>query len=102
MINHYDPNLFINKSVLAKMAGVSTRTFRRYLAKRRPVLESMGISAKAQKLPPQAVRYLCEDYCIDLKNNCMKAVKDGQGPSVYCLRETEFAGTCTNNFSYVH
>ncbi len=67
MINHYDPNLFINKSVLAKMAGVSTRTFRRYLAKRRPVLESMGISAKAQKLPPQAVRYLCEDYCIDLK-----------------------------------
>ena len=49
MINHYDPNLFINKSVLAKMAGVSTRTFRRYLAKRRPVLESMGISAKAQK-----------------------------------------------------
>ena len=24
MINHYDPNLFINKSVLAKMAGVST------------------------------------------------------------------------------
>ena len=81
MINHYDPNLFINKSVLAKMAGVSTRTFRRYLAKRRPVLESMGISAKAQKLPPQAVRYLCEDYCIDLKNNCMKVVKDGQGPS---------------------
>ena len=93
MINHYDPNLFINKSVLAKMAGVSTRTFRRYLAKRRPVLESMGISAKAQKLPPQAVRYLCEDYCIDLKNNVVP---------LYCLRETEFAGTCTNNFSYVH
>ena len=89
MINHYDPNLFINKSVLAKMAGVSTRTFRRYLAKRRPVLESMGISAKAQKLPPQAVRYLCEDYCINIV-------------SLYCLRETEFAGTCTNNFSYVH
>ena len=81
MINHYDPNLFINKSTLAKMAGVSTRTFRRYLAKRRPVLESMGISAKAQKLPPQAVRYLCEDYCIDLKNNCMKVAKDGPGPS---------------------
>ena len=26
----------------------------------------MGISPKAQKLPPQAVRYICEDYCIDL------------------------------------
>ena len=40
-----------------------------------------GYLTEAQKLPPQAVRYLCEDYCIDLKNNCMKVIKDGQGPS---------------------
>lgn len=26
----------------------------------------MGISPKTQKLPPQAVKYICEDYCIDL------------------------------------
>ena len=38
----------------------------RYLQSRRHVLDAMGISPKSQKLPPQAVRYICEDYCIDL------------------------------------
>ena len=66
MVNFYDKNRFINKSTLAKLADVSPRTFRRYLATRRHILDAMGISPKAQKLPPQAVRYICEDYCIDL------------------------------------
>lgn len=66
MINFYDKNRFISKSTLAELADVSPRTFRRYLQSRRPILDSMGISPKAQKLPPQAVRYICEDYCIDL------------------------------------
>ncbi len=66
MVNFYDKNRFISKSELARLAGVSPSTFRRYLQTRRPVLEAMGISINAQKLPPQAVRYLCEDYCIDL------------------------------------
>ena len=66
MVNLYDKNRFISKSTLAKLADVSPRTFRRYLATRRHILDAMGISPKAQKLPPQAVRYICEDYCIDL------------------------------------
>jgi hypothetical protein len=66
MINFYDKHRFISKKQLAEFAGVSSRTFSRYLATRRTVLDAMGISPKAQKLPPQAVRYLCEDYCIDL------------------------------------
>ena len=66
MINFYDPHRFISKSTLAKLADVSPRTFRRYLATRRHILDAMGISPKAQKLPPQAVKYICEDYCIDL------------------------------------
>jgi hypothetical protein len=66
MINYYDKNRFISKSVLARLADVSPRTFSRYLATRRHILDAMGISPKAQKLPPQAVRYICEDYCIDL------------------------------------
>ena len=66
MINYYDKHLFISKKKLAELAGVSERTFRRYLATRRHILDAMGISPKAQKLPPQAVRYICEDYCIDL------------------------------------
>ena len=66
MVNFYDKHRFISKSELARLAGVSTRTFRRYLVTRRHILDAMGISPKAQKLPPQAVRYVCEDYCIDL------------------------------------
>ena len=54
------------KSELAKLAGVSNRTFRRYLATRRPILTAMGISPFARKLPPHAVQYISEDYCIDV------------------------------------
>ena len=42
------------------------RTFSRYLDSRREILKIFGVSPKAQKLPPYAVRYICEDYCIDL------------------------------------
>ena len=66
MINYYDKNRFISKSELARLADVSPRTFCRYLVSRRHILDAMGISPKAQKLPPQAVKYICEDYCIDL------------------------------------
>ena len=66
MINYYDKNRFISKSELARLADVRPRTFSRYLQTRRHILDAMGISPKAQKLPPQAVRYICEDYCIDL------------------------------------
>lgn len=54
------------KSELARLAGVSPRTFRRYLATRRPILSAMGVSPKAQKLPPKAVQYISYDYCIDI------------------------------------
>ena len=66
MRNYYDKNRFISKRELARLADVSPRTFSRYLASRRHILTAMGISPKAQKLPPQAVKYICEDYCIDL------------------------------------
>ncbi|SHK29550.1 hypothetical protein SAMN05216463_101167 [Xylanibacter ruminicola] len=54
------------KSELARLAGVSPRTFRRYLATRRPILSTMGVSPKTQKLPPKAVQYISNDYCIDI------------------------------------
>ena len=57
MVNYYDKHLFISKKKLAELAGVSERTFRRYLATRRHILDEMGISPKAQLLPPQAVKY---------------------------------------------
>ena len=69
MVNYYDRHLFISKRQLAKLAGVSERTFSRYLASRRHILEEMGINPLARLLPPQAVKYVCEDYCIDLPRN---------------------------------
>lgn len=66
MVNFYDKNRFISKSELAKLAGVSYSTFKRYLHTRQHILSQMRITPKTQKLPPQAVHYICEDYCIDL------------------------------------
>ena len=38
MINYYDKHKFISKKRLAELAGVSERTFSRYLATRRRIL----------------------------------------------------------------
>lgn len=57
---------FYNKSDLAKLADVSYSTFYRYLKSRREALEAMGVSIYAKKLPPEAVRLLANDYCIDI------------------------------------
>jgi len=54
------------KSELAEMAGVSSRTFRRWLQRHRGALEAMGVSPKTQLLPPVAVKYVCEMFCIDI------------------------------------
>ena len=53
-------------SELANLAGVSSRTFARYLAAHREELAKLGVSPHTRKLPPKAVRFICEDYCIDL------------------------------------
>ncbi len=66
MVNYYDKKRFISKSTLARLADVSPRTFSRYLATRREILKIFGVNPRTQKLPPYAVRYVCEDYCIDL------------------------------------
>jgi hypothetical protein len=66
MLNYYDRHRFISKSELAKLAGVSPRTFSRYIASRQHILDAMGVSPQTHLLPPQAVKYICEDYCIDL------------------------------------
>ena len=66
MQTQYDPLRFYSKSELAKLAGVSCSTFYRFLKSRRLVLESMGITLYTKKLPPHIVRYLSEEYCIDV------------------------------------
>ena len=69
MVVFYDKHKFISKKKLAELAGVSSRTFSRYLQSRRHILDAMGVSPNARLLPPQAVKYVCEDYCIDLPRN---------------------------------
>lgn len=51
---------------LAEKAGVSLRTFTRWLESDRAYFLEQGISPSARLLPPHAVRYLCEKYDIDL------------------------------------
>lgn len=57
------------KSELARAAGVSTRTFRRWLAKNESVLTEMGVSPRTQLLPPIAVEWICRQYGIDLEGS---------------------------------
>lgn len=54
------------KSELARLAGVSPRTFQRYMVSRQKVLATMGVSLHAHLLPPQAVKYICDDYGIEI------------------------------------
>ena len=66
MQTQYDPLRFYSKSELARLAGISYSTFYRFLKTRRPVLASKGISIYAKKLPPDIVKYISEEYCIDI------------------------------------
>jgi hypothetical protein len=57
------------KSELARLAGVSDNTFRRYLNSRRDVLAKMGVAPRAKLLPPKAVKFIIDDYCIEIPEN---------------------------------
>lgn len=54
------------KIELARAAGVSGETFRRWLRTDRVFLEAHHITPKTKMLPPKVVRYLCEKYDIEL------------------------------------
>ena len=54
------------KNELARAAGVTSDTFRRWLQSDRAALQAMGVTPRQHILPPVAVRYLCEKYDIDI------------------------------------
>ena len=54
------------KSELARLAGVSANTFRRYLNTRRDILAGMGVAPRAKMLNPKAVKFIIDDYCIEI------------------------------------
>ena len=59
----------MSKQKLAKLAGVSRRTFTRWLVTRRVELEAMGVKYTSHLLPPKAVKYICDEFCIILPEN---------------------------------
>ena len=64
-----------SKIELARAAGVSGETFRRWLRSDKAVLEEHHVGPKTKILPPQVVRYLCEKYDIEIEvkqENCRK------------------------------
>ena len=54
------------KSELARAAGVSGDTFRRWLKTDEAFLRANNVQPKTKDLPPVVVKYLCEKYCIDV------------------------------------
>ena len=54
-----------SKIELARAAGVSGETFRRWLRSDRVFLEKHHITPRTKILPPKVVKYLCEKYSID-------------------------------------
>ena len=53
------------KYELADAAGVSTRTFGRWLQQQSEQLSQWGVTPRTQLLPPVAVEWICNQYGID-------------------------------------
>lgn len=54
------------KSELAMAAGVSRRTFTRWLSSNRDTLAKAGITPDMRLIPPKGVELICDLYGIDL------------------------------------
>lgn len=54
------------KYELARKAGVSSKTFARWLKNDTDTLLSFGVLPRSKLLPPPAVKFICEKYVIDL------------------------------------
>ena len=53
------------KSELARAAGVSCSTFKRWLRQQNEKLSQWGVTPRSQLLPPVAVEWICGQYGID-------------------------------------
>ena len=54
------------KAQLAEAAGINMRTFQRWLSRHKDELSVLGVSPRDKLLPPVAVKYIAEQYGIDL------------------------------------
>ena len=56
----------MSKAQLADAAGVSMKTLQRWLSRHSDELAILGVRPRDKVLPPVAVRYVAEQYGIDL------------------------------------
>ena len=56
----------MSKAQLAEAAGINMRTFQRWLSRHKDELSVLGVSPRDKLLPPVAVKYIAEQYGIDL------------------------------------
>lgn len=56
----------MTKSELAAAAGVSLKTLQRWMARHSEELALLGVRPNDRLLPPVAVRFVCEQYGIDV------------------------------------
>ena len=56
----------MSKSQLAAAAGVSIKTFQRWLVHHSEELALLGVKPRDKLLPQVAVKFIVEQYCIDL------------------------------------
>ena len=50
---------------MARAAGVSYRTFQRWLQQNRAILSEMGVMPRTQLVPARAAQWICGQYGID-------------------------------------
>ncbi len=55
-----------SKSELAMAAGVSLGTLARWMKPYRQELEALGLRPGMRVLPPRVVKFLVEQFCIDV------------------------------------
>ena len=56
----------MSKQQLADAAGVSVKVLMSWCKQYHTELEAMGVKPMARVLPPNAVRFISEKYCIDV------------------------------------
>lgn len=57
---------YVSKSMLAQAAGVSYRTFQRWLHQNRERLIEQGFSPTSKLVTPRVAEFICREYGIDL------------------------------------
>jgi len=56
---------FYSKKELAQAAGVERKTLYRWLCTVQSTLARMGVRPEQRLMPPNAVEFICEKFCID-------------------------------------